>query len=199
MNKLILLLACAIVSGCAASYAVVEETDKFSDPNQPARYAVRSNYIVRNEIGVARDDSLDPFVNRDRKTGKVVSAGFFLLRTVSEPERAWTGAPKWLAIREGDEIEILADGERVALKAVWSKLSHNSSFANGLNTTMYFDQASYMADPLSFAKIAQAKTIEIKVNGTHGSTVYPRDGAYMLDSFYENLHRFYSEQIAPHL
>lgn len=193
------ILFLAALMGCATPYAVVEETDKFADPNKPARYALRSNDILRNEIGVSHGDLLDPYVERDRKTGKVVATGFVLLRTVGEPELVWTGAPKWLGIRPGDEIEFLADGERVALKALSARAYHNFGFYNGMNMTKYFDQAVYSSDPSQFTKITTAKNIEIKVNGMNGSEFYPRKGGYLFDSFTENLRQFYIEQVKPYL
>lgn len=193
------ILFLATLAGCTTPYAVVEETDKFADPNKPARYALRSNDILRNEIGISHGDLLDPYVERDRKTGKVISTGFVLLRTVSEPELIWIGAPKWLGIRPGDEIEFLADGERIAFKAVSARTYHNFGYYNGANMTKYFDQAVYTSEPQQFAKIANAKNIEIKVNGGNGNTVYPSNNARMPDSFYENLRRFYIEQVEPFL
>lgn len=187
----------AMVSGCAAPYAVEEHTDKFSDPGRPQTFTMNRNAIdYRDPLGAVLTDELNGYVDIDRKTGAVAEVGFILFRNVNSRQIAVSGGPKWLGIRPGDELVFIADGERIALPAVAAKTDHKTSYntISGVDTD-FIDHATYKTTPDVFRKIAYAKTLEFQALGAEGRESFPGVNRSFLKSFQLNLQKFYTENI----
>jgi hypothetical protein len=150
MRNILALMLSALVTGCAAGYQSAEITDKFSDPTKPAIYAMRGNAIdFSDPLGSIRTSELNGFVARDRATGKVKYSGFFFSRVVTNQEVGFSGAAKWLAIRAGDEVIFLVDGQRIVLKATApGRMDHQTSRGTGYTiNTDYYEDVEYTATP----------------------------------------------------
>jgi hypothetical protein len=200
MKTFSVLLLSATLFGCVAAYKTAEVTDKFSSPTEPAVYATVGNSIYM-PIPAIRNPEMNGFVARDRKTGKVSYAGFFVsLVSYGSISRPYGGA-NWLAVRSGDEAVFLADDQRVVLKAAGpGKISYKMSggITQGTSTD-YYEEVSYVATPEQFRKIAYANRVEYQLTGTNGVDSYPEGKRPFADSFRLNLQRFYESEIAPHL
>lgn len=193
-----IVVAVLMAAGCAAPYAVEEHTDKFSDPGRPQTFVMYRNAIdFRDPMGAVLTDELNGYVDRDRKTGAVVEAGFVLFRNVNSRQIAVSGGPKWLSIRPGDELVFIADGERIALPAVAAKTDHKTSYntISGVDTD-YIDHATYKTTPDVFRKIAYAKSLEFQAIGSEGRESFPGINRSLLKSFQMNLQKFYTENMA---
>lgn len=200
MKWVICVFAVLFLVGCGpAKYAVKESTDKFSDPAAPAMFVMDGNTLETDAAGIAVYGYMDAFVSRDRDSGRVVMIGLEYTRVATSGELIWSGEPKWLAIRAGDEMVVLADGERLVLKAVSGNIDHVvERTATGPSTT-YYDLGRYSVTAEQLLKIANASSLEMKVAGREGSRAIPRAGTKLGANLQQNLRRFYDEQVAPHL
>ena len=195
MNRRVLLLGIFLLAGCAAPYHVREATDKFSDPAGPAFYTMSGNAIdYRDPLGAIKTSELNAYVMRARTTGKILGVGVDLFIVSTSPSGG-----NWLTVRVGDDLVFLADGQRIAVKAVSSSIDHSVTGTLGQIYTDRYDYARYPMTVEQLKAIAFAQSIEFKVQGRNGYETFPRTNFKLLDSFMPNLQRFYSEQIEPFL
>jgi hypothetical protein len=191
MRYITIAVIAGFLSACAAPYQVDEATDKFSDPTKPAVYSMKSNNVdFRDPMGLVAASELNFFVERDRTSGKAIAVGLDAFVVSYEFDG------KWLNIRPGDEIVFLANGERIAAKAISTRIDHQVGRGASANT-QYYDQARYLFTPAQFKKLSNADRLEIKIQGMNRAVSYPRPNQKYLDSFQPNIQRFYQEQVAP--
>ncbi len=202
MRMLPVVILSIVLSACAAGYQVGEITDRFSDPNGPRVVSMRGNSIdFSDPLGIVKTSEFNGFAATNRGSGKIEFVGFFYLRSVDSTEVAFSSLAKWLSVRQGDEAVFLADGERIILRATGrGKIDHLTTGGGGQGvSTRYFEDVTYQASAADFRKIAYAKSLEFKINGSNGSAVYPSGGRPILQSFQENIRKFYESEIAPKL
>lgn len=137
--------------------------------------------LIQMGIGtfVPMNDEMNAYVNRDRRTGKVVDVGYSVALGAS--------LGSYMMIMRGDELTFVADGERISAAALSGRIEYG------------MDTAVYSVKPEQFKKIAYANALEFKVQGRRSSQSYPGRNFNLLDSFRNNLRQFYSEQIEPFL
>lgn len=201
MKAVALLFGMLTLVGCAADYQAREQTDRFSDPSQPAVYSMEGNAIdYRAPLGMLPSSQLNAYVTRDRATKKAVSVGFFFSRVASREELVFSGTPKWIGIRPDDEAVFIADGKRVVFRAFGEgKTSAKLSTGIGNSTsTDYYESAQFAGTADDLRTVAEASKIEFQVNGMNGAVSYPRKGKQLLDSFRPNLLQFYRTEVAPY-
>lgn len=197
--RIIILAAMASsLVGCTAGYSVAEVTDKFSDPSKPTTKAMVGNHIEFHDPLGSDNSALNGWVSRDRQSGKVMAVGFYLHNVRPAAMVSWTGGTKWLRIRPGNELIVLADGQRIVARAVAGSMDHRVQAIQGSIYTDYIDDATYEVAPSQFAAVAHATALELKIEGADGSDAYPRSMS-ILSSFGANLRRFYDEEIAPYI
>jgi hypothetical protein len=198
MNRLMAFVVVLFLAGCGpAQYAVKESTDKFSDPQQPAMYSMEGNVLETDPAGIATYGYLDAFVSRDRERGRVVLVGLEYTRVTNSGELTWSGEPKWLAIRAGDELVVLADDERIVVKASGGSIDHQVERTGAGPSTTFYDVGRYPLTSSQLLKIATAARVEFKFSGREGSRAVPRSGTKLGANLQANLRRFYDEQVAP--
>lgn len=196
MNKnWIVISLLSILSACVAPYQVEQSTDKFSDPDKPAIYQLSHNKIMSDYLGVTADDELKPFVMRDKKTNKVVSAGVELV--VSTTTAGVGGG--YMVIRRGDPLVFLADGKRIEVKAIVSDIDHTVSHPLNMTYVTRVDRARYLMTPEQLEQITFAKNLEFKAQGRNSYSTWPRTNFTIMTSFRDNLKRFYNEQVKSFL
>lgn len=200
MRATIGLVGAVVLAGCAAGYQAGEMTDKFSDPTGPAVYAMRGNSIdFHDPLGAVKPGELNAYVARDRATNKPLYAGFFYNRSQSDGGVAFSGEPRWLSVRQGDELVILADGARLVLKATGGRI--DGSVARGVGYSVdatYFDTAQFVGTVEDLQRVAKASRLQFQVQGLNGAISYPRQGRPLLESFQRNIAQFYQTEVAPY-
>lgn len=194
------LLAVVVLSGCTATYRAAELTDKFSDPKAPMIVAMQGNSIdFHDPMGSVKPGELNAFVARDRTSNRPVFAGFFYHRMASGTGLAFSGEPKWLSIRAGDEAVFIADGARIVFKAAGGDIDSRVRRGVGYSVeSEYIDSAQFTGTVEDLRRVAEAKQIEFKIAGRNGAVSYPRQGRQFLDSFQPNIRQFYMTEVAPH-
>lgn len=194
------LLAVVVLSGCTATYRAAELTDKFSDPKAPMIVAMQGNSIdFHDPMGSVKPGELNAFVARDRANNRPVFAGFFYHRMASGTSLVFSGEPKWLSIRAGDEAVFIADGARIVFKAAGGDIDSRVRRGAGYSVeSEYVDSAQFAGTVEDLRRVAEAKQIEFKINGRNGAVAYPRQGRQFLDSFQSNIRQFYATEVAPH-
>lgn len=174
----ILIMVLLLVGGCTPSYEIREVTDQFSDPGKPVTFMTRGNLI---QIGIGTfvpwQDEMNAYVDRDRQTGKVVDVGFIVGIGASLGSH--------MMIMRGDELTFIADSERISVSAASGRIGYG------------LDIGVYSVTIEQFKKIAYANALEFKIQGRRSSRSYPERNFNLLESFRENLRRFYTEQIHP--
>lgn len=194
------LLGVVLLSGCTATYKAAELTDKFSDPSGPKIISMQGNSIdFHDPMGSVKPGELDAFVARERATNKPTSAGFFYQRIASGTSLTFSGEPKWLSIRAGDEAVFIADGARIVFKAAGGDIDSRVRRGVGYSVeSEYMDSAQFIGTVEDLRRVAEAKKIEFKISGRDGAVSYPREGRQFLESFHPNIRQFYSTEVAPY-
>lgn len=200
MRALTLVFA-GFLASCAAGYQVAEVSDKFTDPKAPAVYATRGNSIdFHDPLGQTKPGELNAFVARHRSTNAVVYAGFFYNRSTSADAAAFSGEPRWLSIRAGDQAVFLADDARIVLKAAGGQIDGRAHRGLGYSVeSQYIDSAQFVGTADDLRRIAFAKKLEFQIIGANGALSYPRHNRPFLDSFQRNIQEFYQTQVAPYV
>lgn len=178
-----------ILAGCGvtAPYKVTAE-DKFTAPEAPLYRALTDNSIdYHDPLQAFRTSQLNAYVERDRKSDAVLSAGF---EFVNQNE----GGP---IVASGQDLVFLADDRRIVAHCGPSIREYKYD-RQGIND--YVEAVSCkLDDPRSMGVISKAAKLEFKVNGQRGALTYPRTNFQLLPSFRKNIDSFFSTEVAPHI
>ncbi|HAK59005.1 MAG TPA: hypothetical protein DCO77_01310 [Nitrospiraceae bacterium] len=185
-----IILAAMVLGACTAGYKVKVVEDQFSDPNKAyITKTMDGNFIssTADPLKLVPASELNAYVMVNKQTNKADRVGLHLYNVRRNGN-------KWLNIREGDEMIILADNNRVVLRARNAKMDHHVS-SNSVTRTIdtdYFDSAFYSIEKEDFKKIAYATSIKIKINGMSGIEEYTKQ---INGGLLPNFKRFYEEEV----
>ena len=183
-----------LLSSCGApSFSIIKTGDKFTDSDAPYGYIGKNNRLSTKstQSGTHIDYKgvyLEPYVYRSNTTNEVLSIGFYVTHYNYGPSDGF---------RPINSIVFLTDsGERIEsnVKAVDSDFSVGSwnSVSKEYNTS-YTETGSIKMEQKNFAKLANSKWLEVKINGGNRSQSYNKDE--VSSSFLANIKTFYKSSV----
>ena len=191
LKNLLAIVVTISLFGCAGGkYNIVNSSDnEFAEKGKGSLITLEENYIdFKDPMGIVPSSQFIPYVHHDNDN-KIISTGFYLINVKT--------SGKWLNIRKGNELVILADGKRIVSEAENTKIDH--SFSTNSAITYYYDYAWYEFSFKDMKDIVSAKNIKIMVTGKDGAQEYgTKNSGYSInDSFYSQNNKFFNEQILP--
>jgi hypothetical protein len=196
INRNLFVVAVAvIVAGCASSFAsrygVEKENDQFK--NQTV-VTMTGGVIDADYLGIVSNPAeFNPFVVRSN--GKLVATGLKFSLEI-------TNGSGWLNIKPGSKAIFLLDGgeEKIELEAAGGDFNYDvSSYSTGVYSTHY-DKGVFVIRPDQIEKIANAKSVEVRVSGASAYIDFPRKpNNHVVDNFLPNWRKFYKSEVKPYL
>lgn len=189
----IALLASLLAACGAPSFSIVKTGDKFAASDTPYGYIGKNNRLSTKstQSGTHIDHKgvyLEPYVFRSKSTNEIISIGFYVTHyNYSHSD----------GFRPINNIVFLTDtGGRieVPVKAVDSDFSIGTwnSVSKEYNTS-YTETGSINMNLQNFSKLANAKWLEVKINGGNRSQTYNKDE--VSSSFLANIKSFYKTSV----
>ena len=179
-----------------SAYRVTTLQGESSDPNSSLIIkTMTDNFIERSAdpFKIVPASQLNAYVMVDRQSVKIKQLGL-ALTNVRHEGGTIHGQNAWLNIIEGQEMILLVDEHRIALKAERPRIDSktNDNPETGGVDTSYIDYASYPLSIDDFKTIATAQTIKIKVFGQDAVSEYNEQiNAGLLP----NLLQFYRKEV----
>ncbi len=189
-----LIVLVVLIFGCAypytSPYLVTNEVDEFTDPNDELVFrSMAGNHIYeRDPMGLVPFSELNITMGIHKKSNKIIDSSLFLKNVRSSAR----GHSIPLYIKDGDKLIIITDTARIILAARSTKTYSKSEILMGRLHYTYFDLAHYAISKDDLKKIAEAKSIKLRVTGSEGN----QDYSIVNETFLPNLSRFYAEEIS---
>ena len=175
---------CSCSSMLPPQAEITKLSDEFSRPGETA-YGIVGNTLEKEKGGTS--DLVEQggiIYSRSVDLGAICAeAGESRIYSL----HAHYGGPDWLFLEPGESLILLADGERVGLSGEGS-VDHRSTHAGGVS-----ESASFAVPPELLVKIAGAKEVKVKLQGSSGS-IQRRFGKENLKIFGEFVRRFITRE-----
>lgn len=201
MKKAItIMIAAAVLAGCAASFASKYGTqvhvDKFE--GNTTTVTMTGGVIDADYLGIVSSPAeFNPSIVKSKNGELILSVLRFSLERNTTLSR-----DSWLNITKGSTATFLLDGgeEKIVLEAHAGNIDYSVDAPQNQVFTTLFDKGAFIISPEQLKAIAYAKSIEVKVAGTSSSIVFPRQpNNHLIENFLPNLRKFYETEVVPTL